>query len=254
MPISLIPRPYFASGRAYYFVSDYDRAIADFTKSIELGGREFAAAGYQDRSNAWRDKGDLQRSMADINLAIQFAPRSAVLYSNRAMDFMLMNDDENALADLNRSLQIDPRFIPAINRRVILLVKRRQFEAAKRDSDELVRLAPQDSAPLHCERTIGGTQGDLIQALNNVNSAVQIGGELLSLAYYERAEIHRYMGQVDSAISDFNQSLRLAPKYPPAFVGRGLAFEKQGDRVKAKADFQTAIQMQDLRHGKEFGF
>ena len=47
----------------------------------------------------------------------------------------------------------------------------------------------------------------------------------------------------DTAIADFDEAIRLDPKFAPAYVNRGLAYAAKGDLDKAFADCTKAIEL-----------
>ena len=49
------------------------------------------------------------------------------------------------------------------------------------------------------------------------------------LFYLTRGDTYRYKGDFSRALADYDGALRVRPDYIPAFVGRGLTFEKQGN-------------------------
>lgn len=60
--------------------------------------------------------------------------------------------------------------------------------------------------------------------------------------YKARAYVSRgiaYAGKLeyDKAIADYNEALRLSPKFSSAYYNRGVAYEEMGEHEKAKADF-----------------
>ncbi|MEM8853467.1 MAG: tetratricopeptide repeat protein, partial [Pseudomonadota bacterium] len=50
-------------------------------------------------------------------------------------------------------------------------------------------------------------------------------------------------GDVDSALDDFNQALALDRDYADAWANRGLALETKGDKTKARAAYNRAMQI-----------
>ncbi len=60
-------------GTAYIWKGDYDRAIADYTKVIEIDPRN--AMAYHNRGVAYTRKGDHHRAIADSSKAIEIDPR-----------------------------------------------------------------------------------------------------------------------------------------------------------------------------------
>jgi tetratricopeptide (TPR) repeat protein len=81
----------------------YDRAIADFTKAIEINPRD--ANYYNDRGGLEKD-GD--RAIADYTKAVEVNPKFAVGYYNRAGCYEKKGDRDRAIADYRRALEIDP--------------------------------------------------------------------------------------------------------------------------------------------------
>jgi tetratricopeptide (TPR) repeat protein len=57
---------------------DYDRAIADFNKAIELDPKD--AIAYGGRGFAYSSKADYDRAIADLTKAIELDPKNARIY------------------------------------------------------------------------------------------------------------------------------------------------------------------------------
>ena len=68
-------------GQAYENKGDHDRAIADFNKSLELNPNK--AAPYVNRGRAYSGKGDYDPAIADYDRAVQLDPKDAWIYDNR---------------------------------------------------------------------------------------------------------------------------------------------------------------------------
>ncbi len=63
------------------------------------------------------------------------------------------------------------------------------------------------------------------------------------MAYASRGEAYRSHSEDDRAIADFDQAIKLEPKFVSAFIGRGLAQENKNDYTRAIADFTQAIKV-----------
>ncbi|MFX5688977.1 tetratricopeptide repeat protein, partial [Acinetobacter baumannii] len=60
-------------------------------------------------------------------------------------------------------------------------------------------------------------------------------------AFANRGDAWRQRGDIERAIMDLSEALRLDPAATPAYVSRGLAFEAKGDIEQARCDFSTAL-------------
>ena len=88
---------YFNRGVAYGEAGDMDKAIADYTRALELDN----SRGYifVRRGNAYLDKGDLQNALLDFNRALDLDPEDTYSLYWRAQIYVEMGDVDAALAD-----------------------------------------------------------------------------------------------------------------------------------------------------------
>ncbi|MGO9173721.1 MAG: tetratricopeptide repeat protein [Rhodomicrobium sp.] len=92
-----------ASGNAYYEKQDYDHAIADFTKAIDLAP-DYAA--YNNRGNAYYVRKDYDNAIADYTKAIDLAPNDAVAYHNRGNAYKAIGITSQSAADLDQARKL----------------------------------------------------------------------------------------------------------------------------------------------------
>ncbi|MEJ5240531.1 MAG: tetratricopeptide repeat protein [Anaerolineales bacterium] len=94
------------------------------------------------RGNAYRRMGEYDKSLEDLNNAIQLAPEIAWVISGRAITYLRLGRKEEALADLNRALELEPDFAPDLSRRGWLLAEMGQTEQATADLKRALELSP----------------------------------------------------------------------------------------------------------------
>ncbi len=97
---------YYNRGRSYRQLGEYDNAIADFDKAIELYP-EYARA-YNNRGIAYASKGRYTRSIVNFDKAIELKPKRADYYFNRALTYNFLGDKKQAKVDIRISLYLDP--------------------------------------------------------------------------------------------------------------------------------------------------
>ena len=92
---------YLNRGNTKYHLRDYQGAIADYSKAIEINP-QYAYA-YINRGNAKSDLGSYQGAIADYNKAIEIDPQDADAYYNRGNAKELVRDLKGACADWRKA-------------------------------------------------------------------------------------------------------------------------------------------------------
>ena len=118
------------------------------------------------------------------------------------------------------------------------------------------------AAILHCSRALESgdlSEGDMVTALVNRGIAYKLNGQLelavedytqaLKLSpesgdiYTTRANAFLEMAQLDAAINDANKALAFSPEYAAAYFVRGRIFEALGQKGFARDDFFRAYEL-----------
>ena len=71
--------------------------------------QSLSAASYVARGHDWYKKGELDRAMADLNIALTFDARCADAYLLRGLVKHDRGDLDGALGDFDRAIELDPK-------------------------------------------------------------------------------------------------------------------------------------------------
>jgi len=134
---------YFIGGLIYSALEDYERAIADYDRAIELNPED--AAAHYNRGNAYADLEDYERAIADYDRAIELNPELAQAHSNRGSAYAALEDYERAIADYDRAIELNPELAQAHSNRGLAYADLEDYERAIADYDRAIELNPEDA-------------------------------------------------------------------------------------------------------------
>jgi tetratricopeptide (TPR) repeat protein len=192
---------------AYYgqgtllFDTDFDRAIADYTRIIEMKPDWQYGSAYRARAVAYAAKGDDRLALADRTEVVRMKPgRDA--YVDRGFVYLRLTDYDAAAADFKKALEFGEH--------------------------------PSAHAGL---AAVYRAKGDFDRALRQVNTAIGTAPGMAGL-FVERANTYLAMGKAAEALADVDASLRPFPQDPSARLVKGRIYEAMGRKAEAIAEFQ----------------
>ena len=104
---------YEGRGQAWAEKGDNDRAIADYTKAIVIDPKD--AGAYYSRGNAWYNKSDYDKAIADYTKTIEINPKVVEVYILRGASWDAKGDYDKAIADFTKAIEINPKAVEAYN-------------------------------------------------------------------------------------------------------------------------------------------
>ncbi len=170
---------YFNRGVGSFNAKDYDKAIHDYDKAIEINNGYTEA--YNNRAEAKERMGDLQGAVEDYDALLALDSDRVDAYLRRGTVKSKMNDYEGALRDLSTAVQKTPADIRTYLARAGIHGKLNQYEQAIADLDRAITLDP-----------------------NNAT------------AYNNRGITKAVLKDVKGAVEDFKTALKLRPDYEDA--------------------------------------
>jgi tetratricopeptide (TPR) repeat protein/tRNA A-37 threonylcarbamoyl transferase component Bud32 len=218
---------------------DLDGAIQDADRAIALS---------PDLADAWRNRGgarvekrEFEGALADAERCAELDP-SAQSFCNRAMVRRKLGDERGAAADIERALALDPLCAPAYQQRGSSSIARSDFASALEDESKAIELDPRLPLPWALRAGIRSQMGDQKGGLADCEKALELDPRSYE-AWSNRGVIHTALKQYDEAARDLSKALELGPPHDGAiYVNRGNIYLLTGDREKALADFEKAVE------------
>jgi tetratricopeptide (TPR) repeat protein len=128
-------------GNIFASKGEYDRAILEYTKAIEIDHGYTLA--YFNRGVTYDDKGEFNRAILDYTKAIEIDPKSSDAYFNRGNAYAQKSEYDRAILDFTKTIEINPKFPYAYNYRGIVYAKKGEYQRAILDYDRAIKLEPQ---------------------------------------------------------------------------------------------------------------
>ncbi len=193
--------------------ADIDARFVSCSQLIARGKRETKSnqiAAYISRASAYRAKGDYDRALADLDKALQLDPKSAPALLERASIYHVKGEFGRAIADYDRALKLDKDSAAALSGRARAYRGKGDLEKALADFDEAVRLDPK-SASTHVDRgAIYQAQGDFDRAIVDYDRAIQIDPKDAN-AFLGRANAYRGKHDLERAKQDLESVMKSRP-------------------------------------------
>ena len=232
---------YYDRGNAYKNRTEFDRAIADYGDAIKLDP-QYAHA-YLNRGHVYAAKGDVPHALADLGRSIQLDPREPVAYANRGIVYRVgKHDDDAAIADFSQAIRLDANDGDNYYQRGLAYADKGDFGRAVEDYDTALKLAPDNAGTLVARGTAYRGLKKLEPAIADYDAAIKLNADDAD-AYHGRGLAYRLQGDFDRAIADYSAAIKRNPTLLAAYNDRGAAYRLKGEFDHAIADHSQAIQL-----------
>jgi tetratricopeptide (TPR) repeat protein len=95
----------------------------------------------------------------------------------------------------------------------------------------------------YCEGEDGASVAQRIDGCSAVIKGGRDKGDKLAEAFNNRGMAYRLKGDLDRAIADYNQAIKLNSKFAQAYNNRGVAYDNKGEYDHAIQDYDQAIKL-----------
>jgi tetratricopeptide (TPR) repeat protein/predicted aspartyl protease len=227
---------------------EFERALADLSKAIELDPNE--SEYLYARAKIYIQTGQVPRALVDLDAVLALKPEFIEAHISRASIRLGQKDNAGTLTDLNAAAALAP---PQADVRFTLgqlYAGAQNFGAAIKQSDLWIESHPVDSrfAGALAERCYWKAlqNQDLTSGLSDCNRAlalIDMRNPDNAGVWANRGMVRLRQGAYDKAISDFDDTLKKQPKNVRALYGRGVAKIRQSKLKDGESDIDAAVKL-----------
>ena len=255
---------YFERGKMYLLDQIYDAALDDCNKLIELNPEYDEGLAYNLRGCVYENLGQYEKALADFNKALDLNSNNEIVRDNRKRMLKKLNLDlstvdalleraeqfkknkeyARAIEDYTKVLELEPNNQNAYFRRGGSYLDAKQYMAAVDDYNKLLVLNPNYDRAVHYNR------GQAHRNLKNYDAAIADYTKYLERepndkeAYFNRGMTYIFAQKYEEALADYNKLLALDPDYDSAaYNNRGWAYENLGKYDEALSDYEKALEL-----------
>jgi tetratricopeptide (TPR) repeat protein len=129
---------YFTRGNYWSSKKEYDKAISDYDKAIQLG--ENTPIVYNNRGVCWNNKKNYSKAIADYNKAIQLDKKFALAYYNRGVFWDRKKEYDKSISDFTKAIQSDKNYPFSYYNRAISYKNKGEYKNSIQDFERYINL------------------------------------------------------------------------------------------------------------------
>jgi tetratricopeptide (TPR) repeat protein len=222
-------------------IGEHDKAIQIYSTLLKFAKRPHI---FNNRGVAYTNKGDLENAIADFKQVLISAPSSATAHLNLGIAYFENNQLEQALDEFNLVIQrLDSDNPDAYVSRGNVYRKQKNYSEARQDYQTAIRLSPKhDNAHVKLG-IIHAIMGEWRKAFEEYDLVIQTLNPKNPEAYYQRGTAYLQQRNLEKALQDFNETLRLKPTYLNALINRGFIYGIRKNWQSAIQDLESAVKI-----------
>lgn len=243
---------YLNESRLKYNIKNYQGALLDLNKSIELNPNFFIS--YYNRATIKLKLRDYKRSIDDCNKAIDIIPNFVLAYNIRGLAKNGIKDFKGAINDFDKAIKIDNNFALAYGGRGIVKSSLKDIEGAISDFDKAIKIDSKNYIFFVSRGGIKFFSGLKKEGCQDFQKAKELGfsdAQILinkfcnssktAKEYFESALIKGKSKDYKGALTNYNKAIEINPKLVIALNNRGNIKSDLKDYKGAISDFNKAL-------------
>jgi tetratricopeptide (TPR) repeat protein len=179
---------------------------------------------YKNRGGAYRDLGNYEQAIEDYGRAIEINPGYADAYFNRGVAYNGLGNYEQAIEDFNRAIEIKPDFAYAYYNRGVVYNGIGNYRQAIDDFGRAMKMKAVYADTYYNRGLAYAHIGNYDQAIEDFNRAIEIKPSYAT-AYFNRGVAYTRLGNNNLAVNDLKTAAKLGHEKAKNFlISQGISW------------------------------
>ena len=256
-------------GWVYEQLGDFEKALADYDKALELDQNYETAKNNRQRltnpdlykeseallkqADSLRDNKNYTDAVDAYSKVLELDPNKESAYFRRGSCYNNLKQYEKALADYDKLLELNPNYDKAAHyNRGQAHRNLKNYAEAIADYTKYLEHDPNDQDALFNRGSCYNNMKQYEKALADYNKLIELNPSYNKAAYYNRGQAHRNLKNYAEAIADYTKYLEHDPNDQDALFNRGRCYNETKQYEKALADYNKLIELNPNRNSNAY--
>lgn len=197
---------------------------------------------YYDKGVAHFEKREYDLAIQDFTKVIQIAQNSTAGYTYRCLTYLQIREYKQAIDDCSWAIKLNPNLPPPYFPRGVAYIGTGQYGLAVQDLDQVVCFTPSFDPAYSMRGEAYLRWGQNERALEDFSRAIKLNPKNYK-AYHGRGTAYHFLHQDARAIEDFTRAIAISPTTPNSYNSRGLAYLFLKDEKSGCRDLEIACRL-----------
>src|SRR5262245_35935250 len=178
-----------------------------------------------------------------VGLVLQDRPEFADALVMRARIRWVQEQTGEALSDLTAALRVEPRCVEAFVLRAEIKLKGRNHQEALADLSRAIELDGKHRSAYLLRAQVYNSLGRHAEAIGDITTHLKVVNPKDAVALTRRGQAYFRSGQLEQALADLGEGIKLDPKNPDPFYERAQIHERTEKLAEALADYTKHLEL-----------
>ncbi|MBA3609048.1 MAG: tetratricopeptide repeat protein [Chthoniobacterales bacterium] len=199
--------------------------------------------GHTNRGVKYAKKKEYEKAIEEFTKAIELQPQDPKNYRNRALTYRLMGQPAKAKEDDAAANKLSPESVKTHNARARGLIRDKNYDAALEELDEAIDAEPRNGPALRLRAYVYLQQSKWAKAIADYTVAINSIREVDIEGRTRRGFAYRNLKKYDLALEDFSKVIEARPKDAEAYRRRIYLYRQMNENEKAIADLKKLLEL-----------